>query len=260
MINQLRADLYLVPRSAVAALCLLTVSITAGLYTWLHYLLATGEVGAAAAGDMQGLSDVLLVSLLGPLLYGVVVSQPFSTKSVHNALLGSSRAAFVASKTVTAALLVAALSLPYGVAVLVGRATGAQFVTTIHTGFSLALGEPGALTWPAVGQVLAITLTSALLAAAKLSVCLPLAFWLRRPLVVMAFGFVWSFIADLLADFASRVDVLDALIRLSPFSSHHMPAPESSSADFLATIVVSVVFIALMGAASWLVFRRADVK
>ncbi|HLS24507.1 MAG TPA: hypothetical protein VK063_01380 [Beutenbergiaceae bacterium] len=260
MINQLRADLFVLGRSTTAGLCLLAVTLTAGLYTWLQHSLAVGALSANSASGVQGLSDVLLISLLGPLLYGVIVSQPFDTKSVHNALLGSGRGAFVGAKTVVASLLVATLSLPYGIGVLVGRATEAEFAPAIPTAFSLLLAEGRGLTAAEAGTVVAVTLTSAILTAAKLSVCLPLAIWLKRPLVVMAIGFVWSFVADLLAARLSDVDALQALVRLTPLAAEHLPVPGSTGADMLTAVAVSVVFIALMGLASWLIFRRSDVS
>lgn len=260
MINQLRTDLYVLRHSGTAAVCLLACVVAAALYTWLQHSLALGDLGAEAASGVQVLSDVLLISLLGPLLYGVMVAQPFETKSVHNALLASGRGAFVASKTVIAAGLVTALSLPYGLAVLVGLATGAEFAPAVPTAFSLLLAEGGELNAGGVWSVLAITVTSGLLTAAKLAVCLPLAIWWKRPLVVMAVGFVWSFVADLLGAEAADVEGLDALVKLTPFALEHLPTANSSGGELLGTLAVSVVFIALMGMASWLIFRRADVK
>ena len=260
MINQLRADLYILRHSGTAVLCLLACLVCAALYTWLQHGLATGDLSPASASGVQGLSDILLISLLGPLLYGVMLSQPFETKSVHNALLASGRGAFVASKTVIAALLVATLSVPYGVAVLVGRATGAEFAPALPTAFSMLLVEGGDLTAEGAWSIVAVTVTSALVMAAKLSVCLPLAIWLQRPLVVMAVGFVWSFLADLLASAAADVDGLDALVRLTPFAQEHVPMPGSTGTELLAAVAVSVVFVALMGLVSWVIFRRADVK
>lgn len=259
MINQLRADLFVLRHSGAAAACLLACLISAALYTWLQHGLATGDLGPASANGVQGLSDILLISLLGPLLYGVLISQPFTTKSVHNALLASGRGAFVASRTVITALLVASLSLPYGLAVLVGRATGAEFAPALPTGFSLLLAEGGDLTAADAGSIAAITAATALLSAAKLAVCLPLAIWLQRPLVVMALGFVWSFVADLLASAAADVDGLETLLRLTPFAPEHVPLPDSTAGELLAAVAASVVFIALMGLASWLILRRADV-
>lgn len=260
MINQLRADLFVLTHSSLAWLCLLASTAAAALYTWLQHSLAMGDLSSNAANGVQGLSDIVLVSLLGPLLYGVIVAQPFDTKSVHNALLGSGRAAFVAAKTVVAALLVTALSLPYAAGVLVGRATEADFAPAIPTAFSLMLAEAGELTGSEAGSILAVSVTTAIVTAAKLAVCLPLAIWWKRPLVVMAAGFVWSFLADLLAGELSESEGIDALVRLTPFALEHMPAADSSGGELLGALAASAAFIALMGLVSWLIFRRADVK
>ncbi|WP_114853238.1 hypothetical protein [Brachybacterium sp. YJGR34] len=256
MINQLRADLYVLRHSGTAALCLLAAVLAATGYTALQHSLAVGDLSANAASGVQGLSDILLVSLLGPLLYGVVVSQPFETRSVHDALLSSGRGAFIASTTLIGALLVTALSLPYGVAVLIGRATGAEFAAALPTAFSQLLAAESA----GAGTIIAVTLASALLMAAKLAVCLPLAILVKRPLVVMAAGFLWSFVADLLAGALDDIPGLEALLRLTPFSAERLPGVESSAAELWTTLAVSAVFIALMGVVSWLLFRRADVK
>src|SRR5699024_2207952 len=218
-------------------------------------------LGPEAASGVQVLSDALMVSLMGPLLFGALVAQPFETKSVHNSLLASGRGAFVGAKTPLAALAVTALSLPHGLAALIGLgAAGEAFAPAIPAAFSLLLAEGGGVDTARVGEVLALTVTMAVLTTAKLSVCLPLAFQLRRPLVVMAVGFVWGFLADLIGTTAADVDGFDALVRLTPFAREHVPTPDSTGGDLVGTLVVSLVFIALMGVLAWLLFRRADVK
>src|SRR5699024_8877750 len=211
MINQLRGDLYAILRTGPVLLCLAVSVLAAALYTWLQHSLAVGDLGPEAASGVQVLSDALMVSLMGPLLFGALVAQPFETKSVHNSLLASGRGAFVGAKTLLTAAAVTALSLPYGIAALIGLATGEEFAPAI------------------------------------LSVCLPLAFRLRRPLVVMAVGFVWGFLADLIGTTAAGVDGLDALVRLTPFAQDHAPAPDSTAGDMVGTLAVSLGFIALMG-------------
>jgi len=260
MINQLRAGFYVLRHTPTAALSVLVAAVAAALYTWLQHRLALGELGAASANAVQGLSDILLISLLGPLLYGVILSQPFNTRSVHSALLASGRVAFVASHTVTAASAVVALSLPYGIAVLVGRGTGAEFAPAIPTAFSSALADGGDLTGQEIAGIVALTFTAGIVTAAKLAVCLPLAIWLRRPLVVMAAGFVWSFVADLLASSTDGVSGLEAMVQLTPFAADHAPGPDSTGGEMLLAVGVSLLFLALMGLLSWLIFRRADVK
>ena len=260
MINQLRGDLYAIRHSGPVLLCLAVSVVAAALYTVLQHSLAAGDLGPEAASGVQVLSDALMVSLMGPLLFGALVAQPFETRSVHNSLLASGRGAFVGAKTLLTAAAVTALSLPYGIAVLIGLATEEEFAPAIPTAFSQLLAAGGGVDGGRVGEVLAITVTMAVLTTAKLSVCLPLAFRLQRPLVVMAVGFVWGFLADLIGSTAADVEGLDALVRLTPFAREHVPTPESAGGDLAITLVVSLVFIALMGLLAWLLFRRADVK
>src|SRR5699024_6900056 len=123
MINQLRGDLYAILRTAPVLLCLAVSLLPAAPYTWRPHTPAVGGLGPEAAGGVHVLSDALLVSLMGPLLVGALVAQPFEPKSVHNSLLASGRGAFVGAKTLITAAAVTALSLPYGIATLIGLAT-----------------------------------------------------------------------------------------------------------------------------------------
>src|SRR5699024_6905400 len=143
---------------------------------------------------------------------------------VHNSLLASGRGAFVGAKTLLTAAAVTALSLPYGIAALIGLATGEEFAPAIPTAFSQLLAAGGEVDAARIGQVLAITVTCAWLPTATPSVCLSLAFRLRPPLVVMAVGFVWGFHAVRIVTPAAGVDGLDALVRLTPFAQDHAPA------------------------------------
>lgn len=256
MINQLRAELFSLRHGALLPMSLLAAAAAAALYTGLQHLLAAGSLDASAVNGVQGLSDVLLLSLLGPLVYGVISSRPFETRTVHAALLASGRGAVVTALTVVSALLATALSLPYAAAVLIGRATGADFSAALPVGSAALLGHEGELS---AGLVVGATLTDGLLTAATMAVCLPLAIRLRRPLVVMAIGFVWGFLADLLAAQAAEVERLGDLLGLTPFSPEHHPGPASTGGELLASCAVSVVFVAAMGLLSWLLLRRSDV-
>ena len=50
------------------------------------------------------------------------------------------------------------------------------------------------------------------------------------------------------------------MFQQSGYHSDHVPGLDSTGGDLVGTLAVSLVFIALMGLVSWLIFRRADVK
>lgn len=260
MINQLRADLFTQRHSTGLLVCLVAACGAAGLYTYFQHELALDNLAPASVNGVQGLSDVFLVNLLGALLIGLVVSRPFETKSVHHALLAAGRGAFVASKTVVAALAVVALALPFGAAALMARATEAEFAPSVPTTFALLTASTGPLDAGTVARLVAVVFVAALLYAAELAVCIPLAIVVKRPIVVMAAGFAWTFVADLAVGSAERWEVTEALVGLTPFATDRMPLPDGTAGDLLGTTIVCLAFIALMGALSWLLFRRSDVR
>lgn len=260
MINQTRADLYWLRHSTGALIVLLACTVAAAGYMWLQHLLAAGDLSAAAANGVAGLSDIMLVYLLGALLVGMIVAAPFENKSVHAAVLAAPRSAFTAAKVVVAPLAIIAITIPYGIAATVARSTGLEFVPAIPTAFALIAADPSALDAAAVGEIGVLTLVSGLQYAARLAVCIPLAFLIRKPIAVMAIGFAWNFVADVIASAVADVPGLDVLAWLTPYSVDHTVVPGTAAGDLLVSSAVSLGFIAAMGVLAWLLFRRSDVK
>src|SRR5699024_12093001 len=130
-------------RPGPVLLCLAVSVLAAALQTWRHHSLAVGALGPEAASGVQVLSDALMVSLMGPLLFGALVAQPFETKSVHNSLLASGRGAFVGAKSLLTAAAVTALSFRYGLTDLIRIATREELDTEIRASFSSLLAADG---------------------------------------------------------------------------------------------------------------------
>lgn len=260
MINQTRADLYWLRHSTGALVVLTGCILAAGAYMWLQHLLAEGTLSAAAANGVSGLSDIMVIYLLGALLAGMIVVAPFETKSVHASLLAAPRASFTLAKILVVPLAIIVITIPYGIAAAVARGTGLEFAPAIPTAFALIASEGTTPSPAALGEIAVLTLVTGLLYAARLAVCIPLAFVIRKPIAVMAIGFAWNFVADVLAGAAADVPGLDILARLTPYAVEYGVAPGASAGDLLEAGAVSVGFIAAMGVVSWLVFRRSDIK
>lgn len=262
MPNLIRADVFTLSRSTGVRVSLLVAAVAAAAYLYLSHQLGTGAVDPSAADSASVLSDVLIVYLLGSLLAGILVATDIDTKAIHDVLLTSSRGVVVATKTVTLVALVASLVAPYGIASVVGFLSGQEFSAFLPTPFlAIAANEPGLATDAgSVGRVLGVVAGTAAVYAARVSICLPLAFAVRRPVAVMAVGFGGNFLADFLASLAVDVPVLGDLVELTPFGSRHSLTLSSNAGDVLTTVGVSVVFLTLMSAVSYLIFRRADIK
>lgn len=261
MANLLRADLFRLRHSTGVLVCLIVAVASAAGYVYLSHAMATGALDASAANSASVVSDVMIVNLLGSLLVGLLVSHDFETKAIHDALLASSRATFVAAKAVMAAGLVMALVAPYGIAALVGFVSGGEFALFLPTPFlDVVANEAGlAVDAGSIASVVAVAAVTSLRYAALLSICVPLAFALRKPVAVMAIGFAWGFVADFLVSLTDDSAVIGPLVALTPYAPRHIPALASGGADLVATAGVSVVFIAVMAAVTQLFFRRSDI-
>lgn len=262
MPNLIQADIFQLRRSTAMRVSLAVAVVAAVGYVYLARLMGDGTLSMSDANSASVFSDVMVVNLLGPLLAGIVVAQDFETKTVHDVLLSATRASFVATKTIVFAMVTVLLVAPYGVAAAVGLLSGQEFTAFLPTAFlSIVANETGApVDGATIGRVVAITLVSGLLYAGRLAVCLPLAFAIKRPVAVMAIGFAWGFVADLLVGLVEDVPVLSDLVALTPYAASHSLTLESTGGDLLAAGVASVVFLALMAGAAHLVFRRADIK
>jgi len=260
--NLIRADLFTLRHSTGVRVSLLVAVVAAVGYVYLAHQIATGALEPSAADSASVLSDVMVVYLLGSLLAGIVVATDFDTKTIHDALLSSSRAALVATKTVVLVAVVASLVAPYGLVALVGFLSGQEFTAFLPTVFlSIVANEQGL---PAdagsVGTIVVVVAATMLVYAARLSICLPLAFAVKRPVAVMAVGFGGNFLVDFVATLVVDVPVLGDLVGLTPFGPTHSLTLASDAGDLLAAAGASIVFLALMAGASYLIFRRADIK
>lgn len=260
MPNLLRADAYTLVRSRTLWICLVACAAMAAGYFYASHLIATGSQDMSIAGSVSGLSDVLAINLLGALAFGVIVSEDFETRTVHDRVLVAGRATIVTTKAVVAVGAIIVLMLPYIVGAAVCFVLDRPFSVFLATTPLLLAANPDQVPVDAssVGRVVLIGLATAVLYAARLSFCLPLAFWTRRPVIVLAAGFVGNFVIDFLSSLATGTWV-DRILRLTPYARADPLSLASSGGQIAASLAASAVFLVAMGVAAWLVFRRADI-
>jgi hypothetical protein len=225
--NLIRADALTLRHSIGVRVSALTAVLAAGGYLLLAHLIATGTLDESASNSASALSDVMVVYLLGSLLVGMLVAGDFETRTIHDALLASSRATLVGAKTVGLLAVVTLLVAPYGLATLLGFVSGTEFAAFMPTTFlDVVANEQGlAVDAGSVAKVAGIVVVTTLVYVARLSFCLPVAFAAKRPVAVMAVGFGGNFLLDFLAALAVDVPGLGTLVELTPFGPSHTGNP-----------------------------------
>ena len=261
MFNLLRADLYVLVRSRALWIALAVSSAMAAGYYESAHLIAVGAYDESISGSVAGFSDAMALPLLGSMLIGVVVASDLENRTVHDRLLAASRSALVAVKTVMALVVMAVVLLPYVVGSLVCLATGWDLVAFLPTTPLRVAANVGGGPVTATGVLtgLGLCLVSALVAAARLGFCLPVAFAARRPLTVAATGLVGGFLLDALTGMVARSDAGAAALRFTPWSPDLPLDSTSSGAQVAAGAAVAAAFLVLWSAAGLLVLRRADI-
>ena len=262
MPNVVRAEVYRLRHAPMTWIVLVIATVSAVAYVWLAHLLAEGRLAASAANSGSVFSDVMIVYLLGALLIGAGISSDFESRAVHDQILAHSRADIVAAKTVTSTMTTMALVLPYGLVALIAFLSGMKVAPFLGTAvLSIASNEAGLSASPAhVARVCALIVVTALIYAARLAVCIPLAFVVKKPVIVMAFGFGWNFLADFLASLADGRPVIGHLAAVTPYARNYELTLTSSTGTLLAAAGVSVLFIVAMGVLTHLLFRRSEIK
>ncbi len=265
MINLIHAEFYKLYKSISIKLCFLIAGISAAAFTVISHALAAGSISKNVIGSASGLSELVIIALLGSLLSGILVCNDFETKTIHDAVAcGKGRRSIVISKMLIYICIMLVLLMPYGVSSIVGFCTGAQFVKPfVGSAFLRMLydGNNYSLTTGNICKMVSVSLTLVLVHAARLSICIPVAFKTRKPVAVTAIGFAYSILIDLILGLLKDTPVLGKLISISPYNREFILMSFDTKAEVMGKAVISsTVFLVLMTILTYYSFRRAEIK
>jgi len=97
--------------------------------------------------------------------------------------------------------------------------------------------------------------------ASQLSVCVPLAFVLKKPVLVVAIYYAITILSAQLIALSSGSQTLDAILSRTPFGGDYIfLTVDSGTGDIVTAIFGSLVFMVVMLAIAYGVFRKAEIK
>ena len=265
MINLIHADLYKLGKSKALKISFLLLCAAAGTLVYISHGIAVGSIKAEVSGDASGLTDIVLMGLFSSLMTGIFVCGDFESKLIHDEVAcGNGRKAVVISKTFVYIMVVMLLYLPYAIAGVAGFCSGAEFAPPFVPSMMLVLiaNNAGiAVTASSVVKAIVMMLLTGLVFAARMSFCLPIAFKLRKPVVVMAIGMAADWTLDMIIRAAGDIPVIGTIISYTPYSKiRYELTLASGTGELVEMAVISIVFIALMSAITYTLFRNAEIK
>ncbi|MFS0722493.1 ABC transporter permease [Paenibacillus sp. 1P07SE] len=260
MVNLIWAEWYKLRKSVAIRILIFITGICAVVMALFAHLIAEGKMAESMGNLGFMFSDMNVISILGAVIAGVYICGDFDNKTIHHMIAGGkSRGTVVAGKAVIIACGLVLILLPYVIVTAAALMSGLAFdMQAAGLGFlNLLSAMPGTFSAAEAGKLAALMLTLIIVYIAQLSITLPLALMLRKPVLVIVIYYAFSILCGQLAGLGG----LDTWLNLTPYGTDHvLLGADSGYAEMLQSIGISVVFVLAMLLLSYLVFRRAELK
>jgi ABC-2 type transport system permease protein len=265
MINMVRADLFKMFKASTIKILFGITSLGAILMIVMAYFIPQGKLSEKMSGMAFLFSDVNMMSILGAVLAGIFICGDFDNKSIHQAIAsGCSRGAVIMGKGLVFFFGVFILLLPYVIATGIALATGSKFsLGAISIGFLNVLSnESGkAMDSSMILKLILIMIILVLVYIAQLSICVPLAITLKKPVLVIAIFYGLSILSGQLSLLSKSSKPLRNFLYSTPFGGDYSLITLNSETETLVkAILVSIYFIVIMLNITYGIFKKAEIK
>ena len=265
MINLIRADLYKMRKSNAMKILLAITTVCAVIMTMFAYLIPQGKISESYTGIGFMFSDINMISILGAAVAGVFICGDFDNKTIHDAISsGCSRIAVICSKAITFFIAIFVLLLPYAIVTGFALFSGAKFgMGSVGVGFLniIAIDNGIAFDVSVFFKMLAVMLTLILIYVSQLSLCVPLALIFKKPVVVSVVYYGFTILCAQLNNFKNASEGFKNILSYTPYGgSHTFLTLEAQAGDFGKAIIVSMIYIIVIMAVTYSVFRKSEIK
>lgn len=265
MLNMIHADLYKMYKSSAIKILFGISAICALIMTIMAYMIPLGKIDIGNSGIGFLFSDINVTSILGAAMTGIFICSDFENKSIHQAITGGcGRGTTIVGKAISFFCAIAFITIPYAVAVGIGLGTGNKYsMGSLGLGFLnlLTQGDGKALEAGEILKLLVVMLTLVIVYIAQLSLCVPLAVSIKKPVAVVALYYGFTILTPQLQRLAENSPMLKDITLLTPFGLENTLLNIGSGIDnIVKAFTVSIIFIALMLSITYWLFRKVEVK
>lgn len=265
MINLIRADLFKMRKSSTIKVLFTITTICSIIMTYMAYMIQQGNMPAQFAGMAFLFSDVNVISILGAVAAGVYICGDFENKTIHDAIsCGIKRGTVLISKAIVFLCAIVFLLLPYVLVTAIGIITDSSFnVGAVALGFLniLTKDSGAAFTGAIFVKMIALMLTLIIVYLSQLSICVPIAIALKKPVLVVAIFYVISILSGQLSSLKNSSKLFDFLFACTPFDGKYaLITLDTTPSNLLQAIGVSVLFLIAMLAITYGIFRKSEIK
>lgn len=265
MYNLIWADLFKLRKSVAFKVLFAITTVSAITMAVMAYRIPQGKIDASMTGIGFMFSDINMTSILGAVLASIFICGDFDNKTIHNAVAnGCSRGAVIVSKAVVFSFALAFLVVPYALVTGIALGSGSEFgMGSTAVGFLHIITSDAGKTFsaPEVWKLLIAMLTLMIVYAAQLSICIPLALVLRKPVLVVAVYYGFTILCAQLIWLKDSSPVFNRIFDCTPYGGNYtFVTLQTGTGDVLKAIAVSVVFMILMSTVAYFSFKKSEIK
>ena len=265
MYNLILADLFKLRKLMAIKILFAITTISAVAMSVMAYLIPQGKIDASMTGLGFLFSDVSIMGILGGVVAGILICGDFDNKTIHDAIAsGCSRGTVIVSKAMVLCCALGFILFPYAIATGIAISTGYKFsMGSVAIGFlNLLTSEAGtALSASEILKLLIVMLTLMILYMAQLYICVPLAFVIKKPVFVVAITYGVSILSGQLYRLAASSALFDRIFACTPYGGKYGFITLNTTVGYIfQTIAVSLIFMIVMLAVTYSVFRKSEIK
>ncbi|MDF2988856.1 MAG: hypothetical protein K0R50_4366 [Eubacterium sp.] len=265
MLNMIGAELYKMYKSSAIKLIFGITSLCAAIMTVMAYMIPRSKINPGSSGIGFLFSDINVISILGAVMAGVFICGDFDNKTIHEAITcGTKRITIVAGKAIAFFCAVGFILVPYAVAAVVAVSTGADFnMGNVGIGFLYLLTKNSgmAMGFTEIAKLLIVMVTIIIVYIAQLSLCVPLAIAVKRPVLVVAVYYGVTLLNAQLLGLKNSSEVFNNIYSATPYGGDYsFLTIDTAAGDIIKALIVSLICIMVMLAAAHSVFRKSEIK
>jgi len=265
VLNLIQADLFKLRKSMAIKILVAITTVCAAAMALIAYLIPQGKIEASMTGIGFMFSDINVISILGGFIAGMFICGDFDNKTIQDAIAnGYSRGAIIVSKATVLGLALAFILLPYAIITGVSLSTGSEFnMGAVAVGFLNLLTVEGGTVFAAseVLKIAAVFLTLMVVYVAQLSICVPLAFVLKKPIFVIVIYYGFSILTAQLMKISDSSPGFNRILSATPYGGNYAFTTLGTAAvEISQAIAVSLLFIVVMLAITYGIFRKSEMK
>lgn len=265
MVNIILADFFCLRRTKIIHVLFGIVSICALVMVIVSALFARKRLDPGIIFGISGVADAMVMYLIASIVAGIYISGDFDNNAVQDAIsCGLGRGKIIVSKALVFFGIILIMLLPYIIVTVISMSIKVKFAEPFAASVFLEIlfeQSGGTMSAQLLWKALNVMLVMAIVYMGQLSICVLLAFIMRKTVYVMSLGFSILIFLQILMGISQNNKGMSTIFSFTPYySGFTMLSLNSTTNDLIKSVLVSLAYITIVLLITFLAFRKKEVK